>query len=304
MSGQQTRDRPTLGSRQVLPDRAGGNVTPLADTLVRALGRPEPFAPHDAPFWDDPYIGSQMLKAHLDPTTDAASRRPATVWATVDHLVTALELAPGSRLLDLGCGPGLYTTEFARRGLRVTGVDLSGGSIAHARATAEANGLNIEYRVADYTTADLGGPYDAAVLIYLDFGVLADDARDRLLTAVRASLRPNGLFAFDVKTPARTRVNDGYIELSRRGSGFWRPRPHLLIETSYRYDSQLDLEQHAVVEDDRITTYRVWDRAYSVADLRSLLGRHGLRVVAHWEDLTGTAWRSRSPTVAVAARRR
>ena len=52
-------------------------------------GGPEPFAPHDAPFWDDPYIASRMLEAHLDPSTDAASRRPATIERTVDHLTAA-----------------------------------------------------------------------------------------------------------------------------------------------------------------------------------------------------------------------
>ena len=274
----------------------------LADVLARALGRPEPFAPHDAPFWDDPYIGSQMLAAHLDPTTDAASRRPETIRATVDHLVRALGLTPGSHLLDLGCGPGLYATQFARRGLRVTGVDLSAGSIAHARRQAEADGLDIDYRLADYTTADLGGPYDAAVLIYLDLGVLADGARDRLLTGVHASLGSGGSFAFDVRTPARSRVENGHIDVSWQDAGFWRPGPHLLVETSYRYDGHLDLEQHAVVDGDRVTTYRVWDRAYSLAALHSLLVRHGLHPVAHWEDLTGRVWRRRSPTLAIAAR--
>ena len=279
-------------------------MAPIAEVLARALGRPEPFAPHDAPFWDDPYIGSQMLAAHLDPSTDAASRRPGAIRATVDHLVEALGLAPGSHLLDLGCGPGLYAMEFARRGLRVTGIDLSAGSVAHARQLAEADGVDIEYRVADYTQAELGGPYDAAVMIYLDFGVLADDPRDRLLAAVRASLRPGGIFAFDVKTPARARVSDGHIEVSRRDAGFWRPGPHLLIQTSYRYDGDLDLDQHVIVDGDGITTYRVWDRAYSLTALRRLLVRNGLHPFARWEDFTGTEWRRRSPTVAATARRR
>jgi len=274
---------------------------PLAEVLARALGRPEPFTPHDAPFWDDPYIGSQMLAAHLDPGTDAASRRPQTIRATVDHLVAALGLSPGWRVLDLGCGQGLYATEFARRGLRVTGIDLSAGSIAYARRQAAVNGHCIDYRVADYTTTDLGGPYDAAVLIYLDFGVLADHARDRLLAAVRTALRPGGSFVFDVKTPARPRVRDGHIEVSRQGAGFWSPGPHLLIETSYRYEGHLDLEQHTVVVGDAVTTYRVWDRAYSLTALRGLLARRGLRPISRWEDLTGSEWRRRSPTVAIAA---
>jgi SAM-dependent methyltransferase len=272
--------------------------------LARALGRPEPFAPHDAPFWDDPHIASQMLVTHLDASTDAASRRPETIRATVDHLVLALELAPGSRVLDLGCGPGLYATELARCGLHVTGIDLSAGSIEYARQRGLADGLDIDYRVGDYTLEDLGGPYDAAVLIYLDFGVLPDDARHRLLTAVHASLRRGGAFVFDVKTPSRTRVIDGHIGVSNHAAGFWRSGPHVLVETSYQYEANLDLDQHAVVEANAITTYRIWERAYSVTALKALLSRHGFRLAGRWADLTGAEWRRRSPTVAIASIRR
>jgi hypothetical protein len=69
----------------VTPGPAGGRVTDLGDVLARAVGRPEPFAPHDALFWDDRYMGCQMLAAHLDPTTDAASGRPATIRRSTPH---------------------------------------------------------------------------------------------------------------------------------------------------------------------------------------------------------------------------
>jgi SAM-dependent methyltransferase len=279
------------------PPRLSG----LAERLAGALGRPEPFAPHDAPFWDDPYIGSQMLVAHLDPATDAASRRPETIRATVAHLVGALGLGPGSRLLDLGCGPGLYATEFARHGIGVTGLDLSANSIAYAVQQSKRDGHDIDYRAGDYTRVDLGGPYDAAVLIYLDFGVLPDDGRERLLAAVAAALRPGGVFAFDVYTPAWRRVADGHVSVDVSGGGFWRPHPHLVIETTYRFDGRLDLDQHTIVDDDGITTYRVWDRAYSTRAIRRVLAPHGMRLASRWADLTGTPWQPRSPTIAVAA---
>ena len=275
-----------------------------AADLERSIARPAAFAPHDAPFWDDPHIARQMLAAHLDPATDAASRRPDTIARTVEHLRGALGLRRGDRLLDLGCGPGLYATAFARHGVLVHGIDLSSLSIDHAMGAARDAALPIEYRVGDYTAEPLGGPYEAAVMIYLDFGVLPDEARDRLLDAVRTALIPGGAFAFDVYGTPRPRVTDAAISVERSAGGFWRPDPHLVIETTYRVGANLDVNQYAIVTDQDVITYRVWDHAYSVGELRTLLRRHGLRIDAVWSDLTGAPFRRASPTIAVLARSR
>jgi cyclopropane fatty-acyl-phospholipid synthase-like methyltransferase len=274
------------------------------ETLRAAIDRPPRFAPHDAPFWDDPHISLGMLEAHLDPTTDAATRRPPIVAATVQHLVHALELRPASRLLDVGCGPGLYAIELATRGIRTSGIDLSASSIRHATAAARAAGLDIDYRVGDYTRDELRGPFDAAIMVYLDFGVLDDGALDRLLDGLRAALRPGALFAFDVCSRATPRVRDGRVTVELEAGGFWRSTPHLVIETTYRYGADVDLTQVAVVEPDgSITTYRIWQRSFTRDGLRRLLARHGFRLERCWSDLTGRPWVRRSPTLAVLARR-
>ena len=272
--------------------------------LERSIARPAPFAPHDAPFWDDPHIARQMLAAHLDPATDAASRRPDTIARTVEHLRRSLELRRGDRLLDLGCGPGLYVTAFSRHGILAHGIDLSPASIAYAAAAASDAALPVEYRIGDYTEEPLGGPYEAAVMIYLDFGVLPDEPRDRLLDAVRTALVPGGAFAFDVHGPSRPRVTDAAISVEHAAAGFWRADPHLVVETTYRVGAHLDVNQYAIVMGDSVTTYRVWDHAYAVGELRTLLRRHGLRIDAVWSDLTGAAYRRSSPTIAVLARSR
>lgn len=47
--------------------------------LIELQHKPEPFTPGEPLFWDDPHISSQMLQYHMDPKTEAASRRPETI---------------------------------------------------------------------------------------------------------------------------------------------------------------------------------------------------------------------------------
>ncbi len=54
----------------------------------------------------------------------------------VDHVVAALGLMPGAKVLDVGCGPGRHAHELARRGIIVHGIDISEKFVALATAGA------------------------------------------------------------------------------------------------------------------------------------------------------------------------
>ena len=75
---------------------------------MTATGRPEPFSVYTTPeFWADPHISARMLTHHLDPDTNASSRRHEFIDRSAEWLFSALQLSDGARLLDLGSGPGL-----------------------------------------------------------------------------------------------------------------------------------------------------------------------------------------------------
>ena len=65
----------------------------------------------------------------------------------VDFLMEALQLQPGQRVLDVGCGGGILAESMARRGANVLGVDLADKPLKVAMLHAMEAGLgNIDYR--------------------------------------------------------------------------------------------------------------------------------------------------------------
>jgi SAM-dependent methyltransferase len=259
--------------------------------LGRLAERPPLFEPGEPLFWDDPHISTQMLAAHLDPHTEAASRQPPVIDRTVEWLSAKLDLRPGDRLLDLGCGPGLYSTRFARRGFSVTGVDYSRRSIDYAMAQ-QANDPPIEYLCVDYVTMDTtryAGRFKAAALIYGDICVLNDEARDRVLANVHTMLAPGGLFAFDVTTPVH---NDRYgspRDWAAHPEGFWKPGPYVELEQLFDYtDAQVYLRRSLVIEESgEVSDYRIWNHVYTAESMEPVLRRAGFELLEVWGDLTG-----------------
>ena len=63
-------------------------------------------------FWDDEHISKSMLAAHLDSDNDGASRKLATIQKSVEWICKYVKNVEGKRLLDLGCGPGLYAEQY------------------------------------------------------------------------------------------------------------------------------------------------------------------------------------------------
>lgn len=262
------------------------------EKVLQSQKKPEPFTPGEPHFWDDPYISSQMLKAHLDPTNDLASRRPEKIQASVDWLITTLGLQAGHTVLDLGCGPGLYSARMAEKGLQVTGVDYSRRSIEYAMQYASQHRLDIDYRYQDYLTLKDDSLYDAVLLIYGDYCPLSPTQRSTLLENVRRALKPGGVFVFDVTTRTHRKIHCNRNSWYAAEQGFWKPGPHLVLEEGFDYPEQdIYLDQATVVEqNDKITVYRNWFQDFSRQSITAELEQAGFKVLGVWNDLLGTPY--------------
>jgi 2-polyprenyl-3-methyl-5-hydroxy-6-metoxy-1,4-benzoquinol methylase len=67
----------------------------------------------------------------------------------IEKITALLEIKPGSRVLDLCCGPGRHSLELARLGFRVTGVDRTSRYLDEAREKAKEQGLYIDFLQED-----------------------------------------------------------------------------------------------------------------------------------------------------------
>jgi SAM-dependent methyltransferase len=275
------------------------------DKLFELQQKPAPFTPGEALFWNDPHISEQMLACHLDPNTELASRNPQTIDCIVQWLVHYLDLKIGDAVLDIGCGPGLYTTRFARQGLQVSGMDYSQRSINYAAETAREQGLEINYRFQNYLTLQDNESYDLVLLIYGDYCPLNPEERKTLLQNVLRALKPGGHFVFDVTTRVlrakHGQKNGWYISQS----GFWKPGPHLVLDQGFDYPEQsIYLDQSIVIEaDGKMSIYRNWFQDFDQHTIKAELLKAGFRVDSLWNDLTGTPFSEGGEWIGVVAQK-
>jgi 2-polyprenyl-3-methyl-5-hydroxy-6-metoxy-1,4-benzoquinol methylase len=249
--------------------------------------KPELYEKGTAVMWTDPYISQQLLQIHLNPDLDLASRKYSTIESTAKWVLSKASKTK-MNILDLGCGPGLYSEIYTNEGHTVTGVDFSKNSIEYAKQEAGKKGLNITYLNQNYLELDVSeNHFDMATLIYCDLGPLLPTERDQLLTKIKRALKPGGILIFDVLNDSNLegKVSPKSWEISEQG--FWRNEPYLALLESFLYkDEKVVLYQHIIIDDHgNIDSYRFWNHFFSISDLNNILSENGFAEITFHNDV-------------------
>ncbi len=189
--------------------------------------------------------------------------------AEVDFLLQLYPVSPGASFLDVGCGTGRHALELARRGYKVTGVDLSEGMLKVAREKAAEEGLEVEFIHADAKTFALDKAFDYAVCLcegglgLLDAGEDAERHDKAIFERVHAHLKPNAPFICTVLNAYNLvrRLKDENI-----GNGTFNP----VTMTSY-YDDEFDLPEGK-------QTVRIYERLFFPPEVIRMLRESGFTV--------------------------
>jgi SAM-dependent methyltransferase len=129
----------------------------------------------DAAAWDERYASA------------------ALVWGAEPNRFLPPEVAglPAGRGADLACGEGRNAIWLAAQGWSMTGVDFSAVAIGKARELADAQGVSVDFEVADVVTHRLEAVHDLVIVFYLQ---LAPPERAAVLANAAGGLASGGTF--------------------------------------------------------------------------------------------------------------
>jgi SAM-dependent methyltransferase len=257
--------------------------------LADLPAEPEPFDDGRQIPWNDPDFSRRMLAVHLDESHDWASRRTEKRLKIIDELTAIIGLSPGDRVLDVGCGPGLYCQEWARRGMQVEGWDYAPAAIEYARRQAQEAGLEIRYVRDDYRNLDAVERFDLVTLIFGDLNVFSLEDAEALLRRIGRALCPGGYFFADITTPDAFPAREVRQRFGYHASGLWSDTPYLeLYEAHPVRPDGLRWERYVIIEarGGRARVYTTWSQEYTVETITALLERAGLSLHALYDDPT------------------
>ncbi len=239
--------------------------------LINRKSIPEPWEEGEKIPWNDPEFSQRMLKEHLSQAHDAASRRFDIIDRHVRWIHNSILQGQPTRILDLGCGPGLYTHRLAQMGHTCTGIDFSPASIAYAQAQAQEANLDCRYILHDIRTADYDAPdggYGLAMLIFGEFNVFHPNDARTILNKAHAALAPGGILLLEPHT------FDMVKELGHHPptwyttpSGLFSNLPHLLLQESFWDDEHhVATDRFYIIEltNGAVTTHTVRGTASSM----------------------------------------
>jgi SAM-dependent methyltransferase len=209
-------------------------------------------------------------------------RRIDSALGEVDDMIALTDVRPGSRVLDLCCGIGRHSIQFAGRRFNVTGVDKTRQYIEIAKRSAKELGVDVKFVVDDMLHYQKDGFYDLIISYFSSFGYF--ESRDDDLKVVRnvvASLRDKGKFLIDI-------VGKEVIARNYQKKNWLEKEDYTLLEERVVEKSWTGIRTRwIIIKDGKRTDLNIFHRLYSAVELIDLLRQSGFSDVKVYGDIKG-----------------
>jgi len=170
-------------------------------------------------------------------------------------------------VLDLACGVGRHAIALARRGFRVTAVDLSAFHLAKAMERAAAADASIEFIASDMRSFIRPNAFDLVVSLFSSFGYFEDPQDDlQLLRNMHQSLKPGGSLVMDLVSKERLARTFQPTLSETAPDGSLRVRRHRIVDDWTRV-----WNEWIIIKDGVIRTFEFTLRVYSGQEFKDLL---------------------------------
>lgn len=278
----------------------------MFNALKQINKKPKPFEVYTAEdLWTDEYTSQQMLKFHLNEDVDLSSRNKKFIEKSMEWILDHFKVNNDTKIIDFGCGPGLYTQRFAEAGAKVTGIDFSKTSIEYAREEAKNNNLEIDYMVQNYLQYEPKETFDLITMIFCDFCALSPEQRKVLLTKYHKLLDEDGSILLDVHSLNifNSREEEASYEKNQL-NGFWSPNEYYGFLNTFKYENEkVTLDKYTIIEEARERVVYNWLQYYSKESIIKEFEANGFKVTEVYSDVAGTDFNPDSKDIAALAQK-
>lgn len=272
------------------PSRARTNTPPPVPRHVRGLGGeraaapPPPSAPAARPELPEALAErprrTRRTKPWFEEIFDENYLRtlpfmtPQQTLREVDFVQASLNVQPGGRILDIGCGYGRHAIELVQRGLAVTGLDLSLPLLIRAADESQRRSLAVDFVHGDMRQMAFERQFDGAYCMLTSFGYFDEESNLKVAEGIARSLKPGGRLLLDV-------VNRDYMVGDLPARVWWEGDGCVVLEeVEFNFNTNRLLTHRSIVFDDgRQLDQEISVRAYSLHDLGKLLRQAGFRIL-------------------------
>jgi len=268
--------------------------------------RPVPFQFYTADeLWTDEHTSMKMLEYHLNASVDLSSRNRDFIDRSIKWIVSHFGIDLNTSIADFGCGPGLYTTQFAENKASVTGIDFSERSIRHAREVADRKGLYIDYVQQNYLRFETEERFDLITMIFCDFCALSPSQRKALLSKFYKFLKPNGSVLMDVHSLNTFNSRDKVATYERNQlDTFWSSNDYYGFLNTFKYDKEkVTLDKYTIIEEARTRVVYNWLQFFSQDSLTEEFEGSGFEAEEFYSDVAGSTFLPESPDIAIVAKK-